>query len=99
MPAGSTSGSRVPPGFELLAEAARKRLSGAFSRGTLHVNLAITSDAGPPRPRINEPALSGAARGGRRGCRLPTTIRPPSFDALLGIRGVVELAEESRGRV
>lgn len=85
---------RVPPGFELLAEAARKRLSGAFSRGTLHVNLAITSDAGPPRPRINEPALAALLEAV---ARLPAseTIRPPSFDALLGIRGVVELAEES----
>lgn len=84
---------RVPPGFELLAEAARKRLSGAFSRGTLHVNLSITSDAGPPRPRINEQALSALIEAVGR---LPVsdTIRPPSFDGLLGIRGVVELAEE-----
>ena len=49
---------RAPPGLEVLAEAARKRLTGAFSRGTLHVNLQVTSDAGPPRPRINEAALA-----------------------------------------
>jgi uncharacterized protein (TIGR00255 family) len=85
---------RVPPGFELLAEAARKRLSGAFSRGTLHVNLSVTSDAGPPRPRINEQALATLIEAVGR---LPAsgTIRPPSFDALLGLRGVVELAEEA----
>jgi uncharacterized protein (TIGR00255 family) len=84
---------RVPPGFETLAEAARKRLGGAFARGTLHVNLSITSDAGPPRPRINEATLAGLLEAV---ARLPAsaTIRPPSFDALLGIRGVVELADE-----
>jgi uncharacterized protein (TIGR00255 family) len=84
---------RVPPGFETLAEAARKRLSSAFARGTLHVNLSITSDAGPPRPRINEATLAGLLEAV---ARLPAsaTIRPPSFDALLGIRGVVELADE-----
>lgn len=85
---------RVPPGFEILAEAARKRLSGAFSRGTLHVNLSLTSDAGPPRPRINEPALSALLEAVGR-LPVSATIRPPSFDALLGIRGVIELAEEA----
>lgn len=85
---------RVPPGLEVLAEAARKRLTGAFARGTLHVNLQITSDAGPPRPRINEAALAGLLQAV---ARLPASeaVRPPSYDGLLGIRGVVELADES----
>ncbi len=84
---------RVPPGFEAVAEAARKRLGGAFSRGTLHVNLSISSDAGPARPRINEATLAGlvAAVG-----RLPKAagLAPPSYDALLGVRGVIEVTEE-----
>jgi uncharacterized protein (TIGR00255 family) len=85
---------RVPPGFEILAEAARKRLTGAFSRGTLHVNLSISSDARPPRPRINEAALAALLEAV---ARLPASdsIRPPSYDGLLGIRGIVELADES----
>jgi uncharacterized protein (TIGR00255 family) len=85
---------RVPPGFEILAEAARKRLTGAFARGTLHVNLSISSDARPPRPRINEAALAALLEAV---ARLPASdsIRPPSYDGLLGIRGVVELADES----
>ncbi|MDP3409574.1 YicC/YloC family endoribonuclease [Bosea sp. (in: a-proteobacteria)] len=84
---------RVPPGFEVLAEAARKQLTGAFARGTLHVNLQITSDAGPPRPRINEAALAALLQAI---ARLPASeaVRPPSYDGLLAIRGVVELAEE-----
>lgn len=86
---------RVPPGFEVLAEAARKRLAGAFSRGTLHVNLAVTSDAGPPRPRINEVALAALidAIG-----KLPSGpgLAPPTYDGLLGIRGIVDYADEAQ---
>ncbi|GAU84915.1 YicC/YloC family endoribonuclease [Bosea sp. BIWAKO-01] len=84
---------RVPSGFEALAEAARKRLGGAFSRGTLHVNLSINSDARPAKPRINEAVLAGLLDSV---ARLPASdsIRPASFDALLGIRGVVEIADE-----
>ncbi len=84
---------RVPPGLEVLAEAARKRLTGAFSRGTLHVNLQVTSDAGPPRPRINEAALAALLQAVER---LPASaiVTRPSYDGLLAIRGVVELADE-----
>ena len=64
---------RVPTGFDSFSETARKQFSAAFARGTLHVSLAITSDASAPRPRINQEALA----------------------ALLAIRGVVEVSEES----
>lgn len=86
---------RVPPGFEVLAEAARKRLTGAFARGTLHVNLAVTSDAGPPRPRFNETVLAALLEAIGK---LPPAagIAPPTFDGLLGIRGVVEYADEAQ---
>lgn len=86
---------RVPPGLEVLAEAARKRLSAAFARGTLHVNLAVTSDAGPPKPRINEAVLGALLEAVGR---LPSAagIAPPSYDGLLGIRGVVDYAEEAQ---
>ena len=85
---------RVPPGFEVLAEAARKKLGAAFSRGTLHVNLAVTSDAGPPRPRVNEAVLAALLEAVER---LPPAagINPPSYDGLLGIRGVVDYADEA----
>lgn len=86
---------RVPPGFEALGEAARKRLSSAFARGTLHVNLAVTSDAGPPRPRINEAALSALIEAV---ARLPVGpgLAPPTYDGLLGIRGIVDYADETQ---
>ena len=86
---------RVPPGFEVIAEAARKQFAGAFARGTLHVNLSVSSDAGPPRLRVNEVALAALAEAV---ARLPQSdvIRPASYDGLLSIRGVVELADEAQ---
>ncbi len=85
---------RVPPGFELFSEAARKQMSAAFSRGTLHVNLAITSAAAPARPRINQEALAALLDAAGR-VTLPAGIAPASLDGLLAIRGVVEIAEEA----
>lgn len=86
---------RVPPGFEPIAEVARKRISGAFARGTLHVNLTVSSDAAPPRLRVNEAALATLLDAVSR---LPATgaIGPATYDGLLGIRGVVELADEAQ---
>lgn len=85
---------RVPPGFESIAEAARKRISASFSRGTLHVNLSVSSDAGPPRLRVNEAALAALLDAVSRLPATPT-IGPATYDGLLGIRGVVELADEA----
>ena len=89
---------RVPPGFELFFEAARKQMSAAFSRGTLHVNLAITSAAAPARPRINQEALAALVEAAA-GVSLPAGMAPASLDGLLAIRGVVEIAEEAEDAV
>lgn len=85
---------RVPPGFEQFSEAARKQMSAAFSRGTLHVNLAITSAATPARPRINQEALAALVEAAAT-VSLPAGMAPASLDGLLAIRGVVEIAEEA----
>lgn len=89
---------RVPPGFELFSEAARKLMSAAFSRGTLHVNLAITSAAAPARPRINQEALAALVEAAAA-VPLPAGMAPASLDGLLAIRGVVEIAEEAEDAV
>lgn len=85
---------RVPPGFDAFSEAARKQLTGAFARGTLHVNLAITSEAAPARPRINQEALAVLLDAAAR-VPLPASVGPASLDGLLAIRGVVEVADEA----
>jgi uncharacterized protein (TIGR00255 family) len=85
---------RVPPGFETFSEAARKQLGAAFTRGTLHVSLAITSEAGTPRPRINQEALAALIEAAAQ-VRLPAGMAPASLDGLLALRGVIEIAEEA----
>lgn len=84
---------RVPTGFESFSEAARKQFSAGFTRGTLHVSLAITSEAAAARPRINQEALAGLIEAATR-LELPAGIAPATLDGLLAIRGVVEVSEE-----
>lgn len=84
---------RVPPGFEAVSEAARKRLTATFARGTLHVSLNLTSDATPARPRINRDALA-ALLDAAGAIAVPPGVGPVTMDGLLAIRGVVEFAEE-----
>ncbi|SEK41482.1 TIGR00255 family protein [Bosea lupini] len=85
---------RVPTGFDSFSEAARKQFSTAFTRGTLHVSLAITSEASAPRPRINQEALAVLIEAASQ-VKLPASIAPATLDGLLAIRGVVEVSEES----
>lgn len=85
---------RVPPGFEVFSEAARKQLGAAFTRGTLHVSLAITSEASAPRPRVNQETLAALIEAAAQ-VRLPPGIAPASLDGLLAIRGVIEIGEEA----
>lgn len=84
---------RVPTGFESFSEAARKQFSASFTRGTLHVSLAITSEAAAARPRINQEALTALIEATAR-LELPDGIAPATLDGLLAIRGVVEVSEE-----
>lgn len=86
---------RTPPGFDELAEEARKRIAAALRRGTIHAGLTINADERPAaRVRINEPLLDSlievasrfAGRGG---------IAPATLDGLLSVRGVVETDEGS----
>jgi uncharacterized protein (TIGR00255 family) len=85
---------RVPSGFEAFSETARKQFSAAFTRGTLHVSLAVTSEASAPRPRINQEALAALIEAASQ-VRLPAGIAPATLDGLLAVRGVVEISEES----
>lgn len=84
---------RAPAGYEAIGEEARKAVSGVVSRGTVNLSLMVQrgGDA-KAMPRINAEALAAAHRdamalAGALG------LSPPSMDALLQLRGVVEAAE------
>lgn len=83
---------RTPPGYDALAEEARKRLSSALTRGQCQVALTLNRAAGSPRVRVNHEVLAAlveavAAAPRREG------IGPATLDGLLAVRGVVEIEE------
>lgn len=84
---------RAPAGYEAIGEEARKAVSGVVARGTVNLSLMVQrgGDA-KAMPRINAEALAAAHRdamalAGALG------LSPPSIDALLQLRGVVEASE------
>ncbi|TVR08981.1 MAG: YicC family protein [Salinarimonadaceae bacterium] len=83
---------RTPPGYDALAEEARKRLSAALTRGQCQVFLSLNRAASAPRVRVNHEILAAlveavAAAPRREG------VGPATLDGLLAVRGVVEIEE------
>ena len=83
---------RVPPGFESLEPRIREAVGRRVSRGSLTVNLSIKRAHGQTEIRLNEVALKQvlAAVETLRGA---AAVGPPSAEALLNVRGVLELVE------
>jgi uncharacterized protein (TIGR00255 family) len=83
---------RLPPGQEHLDQPVRKAVAGTVTRGNVNVQLVVQRSAGDVEIRLNEPALEqvlAAAERVRRLCDGP----PVSVDAMLQIKGVLEIAE------
>ncbi len=83
---------RLPPGLDALEprlrEAAQKRLS----RGNVSATLSLSREAGGAAIRLNEAALMQVVAAADRAREL-TRAAPPSLEALLAVRGVLEVAE------
>lgn len=81
---------RLPPGFEALEMPVRAALAGAFKRGNLQASLSVSGALQRETVRLNQDILdrlveAGEALRGRIGGE------PLRADALLAIRGVVEV--------
>ena len=87
---------RLPPGYEGLEPRVREAVSRQIVRGNVAVNLSIRRSEGETRLRLNEGALRQvlAALDTLR-TRLETA--PPQAEALLGIKGVLEVVEPEDG--
>ncbi len=85
---------RLPPGFEPLEAPARERLGAGLIRGNVQASLAMQSQAGVGRIRVNEDVLAeviaAMERVGRR-----IAAQPPTLDGILALRGVVETVDEA----
>lgn len=83
---------RVPPGFEALEPRIREAVGRRVGRGSLTVNLAVKRTHGQAEIRLNETALKQVVAA-IEGLRATIAVGPPSAEALLNIKGVLELVE------
>src|SRR5438132_4758880 len=90
---------RVPTGFDSLELSVRQAATAALSRGSLTVNLQVTSDTSAVAPRLNEAMLDAAiALAMKKAAALPpralgTILAPARLDGLLALRGVFDGAD------
>jgi uncharacterized protein (TIGR00255 family) len=85
---------RVPTGLDAVGEEARALVQKRLNRGTCHLTLTLSRAEAAPRVRINEALLASLAEAVTR-VPMPLGITLPSVDGLIGIRGVVEVEEET----
>ncbi len=84
---------RLPVGFDGLEPLARKEIAKRFKRGSLNLVLTVTHSAGSGQVRINRPLLDQLWALARE--YAGEAAPPPRFEALLGVRGVIEVVEEA----
>ena len=84
---------RLPAGMDAVEPEIRRIAGELFARGSLSVSLQIDGRQGQTRLSVNREALDQILDVCRE-LRQEVDAAPPSLEALLAIRGVVELAEE-----
>lgn len=85
---------RFPSGFEAVENDCRKLISGAFSRGSVQASLQFERDGQEAVPQVNEQALNAVLEAVEK-LRATTGSPPPAAETVLGLRGVMELGEDS----
>jgi uncharacterized protein (TIGR00255 family) len=83
---------RLPPGFEGLEPRIRAAISQRLARGSIAVNLSAKRTEGGTQIKLNEAAL-GQVLVALEGLKSRVDVAPPRAEALLAIKGVLELIE------
>jgi uncharacterized protein (TIGR00255 family) len=83
---------RLPPGFEALEPRIRELLAKRITRGSVTVNLNVKRTQGQMQIQLNENALHQVIEALAQ-LRQAVPTGPPSAEALLGIKGVLEVVE------
>jgi uncharacterized protein (TIGR00255 family) len=82
---------RLPAIFDALEIQARSLIAAALARGACQATLSATATASAPSVRLNQPLLAALVEAISA---VPAeTLRPPSLDSLLTIRGVIEFVD------
>lgn len=85
---------RTPAGQDGPGEAARAALQKALTRGQCQLTLTLTKPETAARVRINEALLASLAQAVAR-VPVPEGVARATMDGLLGLRGVVEVEDET----
>jgi uncharacterized protein (TIGR00255 family) len=83
---------RLPPGYDAVEAAVRKRSAEALSRGNVSINLTVTREGATETFRINEALLASLIETARKFSGTPG-LRDASIDGLMAVRGVVDVIE------
>jgi uncharacterized protein (TIGR00255 family) len=86
---------RLPSGMDQVEAEARRMIGTVIGRGTVHAALELNRPDQTADIRINEPLLRALADKLSVSAR-SAGLAPPSIDALLGIRGVVETIDPDK---
>ena len=84
--------ARFPPGMDSFEPRVRNALSGRMTRGSVSVSLTLSRPDGAGRPFVNREFLDSLLEMARSHAK-KTGAPPPRMEALLSVRGVVEVAE------
>ena len=83
---------RLPPGWDDVELAARKRATELLSRGTVYANLTVKRSNAASTIRVNPDVLNAVVKiAAELAGRIDAVA--PSIDGLLSIKGVIEVAE------
>ena len=83
---------RLPPGHDMLEEPVRRAVAAHVRRGSINVTLSSSRTAGTTEIRLNEDALRQVLAAARQASEIVGGPAPTS-EALLQIKGVLEIAE------
>lgn len=85
---------RLPGGFDRIEPQVREAIQKRFRRGNFSINLAMNARDSEGGYRINWDVLSTFVDAMPELSKRCTDVTPPSADGLLGLRGVIEAADE-----
>ncbi|HZL30108.1 MAG TPA: YicC/YloC family endoribonuclease [Pseudolabrys sp.] len=84
---------RLPPGWDAVEVAARKRASEQLARGTVYANLTVERKGVAPTVKINEAVLNSMLAAIKQVAdKVDATA--PSLDGILALKGVIEVSED-----
>lgn len=83
---------RLPPGWDAVETPARAALSRVLSRGNVSAMLSVERTGASASVRVNEEVLDALIETARKAAER-LGVAPPSLDSVLGIKGVIEIAD------